>query len=267
MVTAAALLVFSAIATSRASAYSEIVGACETDCKKCHQITMEDATDIVRRINPEIEVMDIKLSQISGLWELVIKARGKRGIAYIDFSKQHIITGSIIQVKSSLNLTNNKLYELNKVDVSQIPLDDALVMGDPKAKYRAIVFHDPDCPLCRKLHQEMQKILEERKDIVFFIKLLPLKTHPSAYRKAKAIVCERSLRMLERALAARSVPEPTCETTEVDDTIDLAERMGITGTPTVILPDGGVEAGIMNAEQLADLIVAAGELVDSTPER
>jgi thiol:disulfide interchange protein DsbC len=264
---AAAALMLSLLTPAGASAYSEIVGVCETDCKKCHQITIEDATDIVKQVNPEIEVLDIKLSQISGLWELVVKARGKRGIAYIDFSKQHIVTGSIIQVKSSLNLTNSKLYELNKVDVSQVPLDDALVMGDPKARYRAIVFDDPDCPLCRKLHQEMQKILEERKDIVFFIKLLPLKTHPSAYRKAKAIVCERSLRMLERALAGRSVPEPRCETTEVDDTIDLAERMGITGTPTVILPDGGVEAGIMNAEQLADLIVAAGELVDSAPER
>ncbi len=156
---------------------------------------------------------------------------------------------------------------MNKVDVTQIPLDDALVMGDPKARFRAIVFDDPDCPLCRKLHQEMKKVLEERKDIVFFIKLLPLKSHPSAYKKAKAIVCERSLRMLERALAGRSVPEPTCETTEVDDTIDLAERMGITGTPTVILPDGGVEVGIMNAEQLANLIVAAGEIVSNPPEQ
>lgn len=252
---------------SGASAYSEIVGVCETDCKKCHQISIEDASEIVKQVNSEIEVLDIKLSQISGLWELVITARGKRGIAYIDFSKQHIVTGSIIQVKSAMNMTNRRLYELNKVDVSQIPLDDALVMGDPNARYRAIVFDDPDCPLCRKLHQEIQVILDERKDIVFFIKLLPLKSHPSAYKKAKAIVCERSLRMLQRALSGKSIPEPTCETTEVDDTIDLAERMGIKGTPTVILPDGGVESGIMNAEQLTNLIVAAGELTGSAPEK
>lgn len=264
---AAALMAAIVSMPRKAASYSEVLGVCETDCKKCHQISIEDATDIVKQVNPEIEVLDIKLSQISGLWELVIKARGKRGIAYIDFSKQHIVTGSIIQVKSGSNITNYKLYELNKVDVSQIPLDDALVMGDPNAKYRAIVFDDPDCPLCRKLHQEMIKIQQERKDIVFFIKLLPLKSHPGAYKKAKAIVCDRSLRLLVRALDGKSIPEPSCETTEVDDTIDLAERMGITGTPTVILPDGGVESGIMNAEQLADLIVAAGELVKSNPEK
>jgi hypothetical protein len=30
------------------------------------------------------------------------------------------------------------------VDVSQIPLEDALVMGDPKAKIRIVAFDDPD---------------------------------------------------------------------------------------------------------------------------
>ncbi len=263
-----AILIAAALSVpTEARAYSEILGACETDCKKCHQITIEDANEIVKQVNPEIEVLDIKLSSISGMWELVMTARGKRGVAYIDFSKQHIVTGSIIQVKSGVNITNEMIYRLNKVDISQIPLEDALVLGDPNAKYRAIVFDDPDCPLCRKLHQEMKIIRKARKDIVFFIKLLPLKTHPSAYKKAKAIVCQRSMRMLERALDGKSIPEPTCETTEIDDNIDLAERMGITGTPTVILPDGGVEAGIMNAEQLMNLIIAAGEHVESQPEK
>ncbi len=130
--------------SGEAFGFGEIGGACERDCQKCHQMTLEEATAIVKQLNPEIDVLDVQLGPVGGLWEVIIKARGKRGIAYVDFSKQHIITGSIIKVKTKENLTGRKLYELSKVDISEIPLDEALVMGKPDAKYRVIVFDDPD---------------------------------------------------------------------------------------------------------------------------
>jgi thiol:disulfide interchange protein DsbC len=50
----------------------------------------------------------------------------------------------LISIVDKKNLTQERLTELNKVDVSQIPLDDALVMGDQNARIRVIVFSDPD---------------------------------------------------------------------------------------------------------------------------
>ncbi len=52
--------------------------------------------------------------------------------------------GSLISIKERKNLTQERFAELNKVDVSQIPLNDALVMGGQKARIRVISFHDPD---------------------------------------------------------------------------------------------------------------------------
>ena len=52
--------------------------------------------------------------------------------------------GSMVSIKEKKNLTQERFTELNKIDVSQIPLEDALVMGDPKAKIRIIAFDDPD---------------------------------------------------------------------------------------------------------------------------
>lgn len=124
--------------------FGEIVGACESDCNKCHKITLEEATEIVDRLNPEIEVMDVRLGPVGGLWELAIKARGTKGVAYVDFSKKHIITGAILKVDSKENLTERRLYELSRIDVSAIPLEEALVMGDEDAEYRVIAFADPD---------------------------------------------------------------------------------------------------------------------------
>lgn len=100
----------------------------------------------------------------------------------------------------------------------------------------------------------MKKILEERKDIAFFIKMFPLKSHPLAYEKAKAIICEKSQALLEDAFEKKPLPRPTCQTTAVDDNIRLAERLGISSTPASILPDGRIIRGFRDAKTLLHLI-------------
>jgi thiol:disulfide interchange protein DsbC len=100
----------------------------------------------------------------------------------------------------------------------------------------------------------MKKTIEERKDIAFYIKLYPLKSHPGAYEKAKAILCEKSLALLEDAFDKKPVPPPACETTVIDETMKLAEKLGINSLPTLILPDGKALAGYRDAEALKSLI-------------
>ena len=100
----------------------------------------------------------------------------------------------------------------------------------------------------------MKKVIKERKDIVFFIKMFPLKIHPKAYDKAKAITCKKSLTLLEDAFDKKQLPAPECKTTIVDETLKLAERLGISGAPTLIMPDGRVITGYRDANALKELI-------------
>ena len=96
----------------------------------------------------------------------------------------------------------------------------------------------------------MKKVVKERKDIVFFIKLYPLPMHKDAYAKAKAIICEKSLELLEDAFEKKPMPKPKCETTAVDDNVKLAEKLGISGTPAMVMPDGRLIPGYMDAAAL-----------------
>jgi thiol:disulfide interchange protein DsbC len=100
----------------------------------------------------------------------------------------------------------------------------------------------------------MKKIVEERKDIAFYIKMFPLKSHKGAYEKAKAIVCDKSVALLEDAFAGKPLPKPSCETTAVDDSTKLAEKLGISSLPTLIFPDGRVMPGYKDAKTLLGLI-------------
>jgi len=100
----------------------------------------------------------------------------------------------------------------------------------------------------------MKKVIAERKDIAFYIKMYPLPMHKDAYDKAKAIVCEKSLALLEDAFEKKELPKPKCETDVVDENIQLAQKLGISGTPAVIFPDGRVVPGAVDAKTIIEKI-------------
>ena len=114
------------------------------DCSKCHILSNSEAKDLLANIIPGVVILDIRLSSAKGFWEVYLESGGKKGLLYVDFPKKHFFSGPLISIADRKNLTQERLTELNKVDVSQIPLDDALLMGDQKAGIRVIVFTDPD---------------------------------------------------------------------------------------------------------------------------
>jgi thiol:disulfide interchange protein DsbC len=114
------------------------------DCSKCHTLNSSEATDLLKPLIPNLKVLDVSPSQMKGLWEVYVESGGKKGMVYIDFPKKHFLSGALISISDKRNLTMERLAELNRVDVSQIPLNDAVVMGDPKAKIRIVSFDDPD---------------------------------------------------------------------------------------------------------------------------
>ena len=141
-----------------------------------------------------------------------------------------------------------------RVDFSKIPLDQGLVMGNVLAPQKVTVFADPGCPYSQELHKEMEKVLQERNDIVFYIFLYPLPVHPDAYWKSKSILCNKSLKMLEDAYAGKEISHLECDSKEIDTHLKLAATLRIAGIPTLVLSDGRNRNGPITAEHLIDFI-------------
>ncbi len=111
---------------------------------KCGTLTKEEATAIVKHLDPNLSAIDVRTSPAEGMWEVTVNTGAKKVLAYIDCSKRYIILGELLDTKEKKNLTRERMTEINKVGVSSIPLDDALVMGDKSAPHRLIVFDDPE---------------------------------------------------------------------------------------------------------------------------
>ncbi|MCG6551761.1 MAG: DsbC family protein [Candidatus Magnetominusculus sp. LBB02] len=257
--TAVSLVIAAAMAVLLAPHNAAAMNGCDTNCASCHKLDKQEAATILSELNSNLAVESVDVSASKGLWEIVVRPKnepkGERGILYMDFSKGNVLIGKLVKLKTKEDLTTKRNMELNKVDYSSISTKDALYLGEKTAKYKLIVFTDPDCPFCKKFHEEIKKVVSQRKDIAFNIILFPIaKLHPDATKKSKSIMCTKSLQSLDDAFDKKPLPEPSCPSKAVEDNIKIAEGLGLTGTPAVVFPDGVLIRGAMPAEELIRLI-------------
>lgn len=227
------------------------------ECRDCHTLTRDEAGKLLSGMVDK--VLTVEESPVQGLWVVDIEMKGKKFPVYVDFSKNFVLSAQIVRISNKEDLTGARTAKLNevKVDVSQIPLDDALVMGKPSAKRRVIMFSDPDCHFCGKLHAEIRAVVEKDPDVVFYIKLYSRNNNPAVAEKARSVICSKSPALLEDAYAGKPIPPAICNTRAPEETQKLADKLNIRGTPTLVLPDGRVATGYRDANALKQLIAGA----------
>lgn len=228
------------------------------NCGSCHSLTKEEAGTVFKGLG---EVTSVKMSPLKGLYEVSVQQGNRQAVAYLDFSKKLLVPGPIFDTTTKTSLTPPPVELpkiLSKEELNKIPLTNSIVMGKPTGKKRLIVFTDPDCPFCVRLHGELKKLVALEPDLVIYIKMFPLKMHPDAYNKARVILGSHSLEMLEKAFEKGKLPEPGSNDPNepVDETLKLGESLGIDGTPAIILPDGKLVAGLKTAPELQKMLVA-----------
>ena len=218
-------------------------------CSDCHVLSKEEAAKLLKTDVFKAQVREVRMSPVKGLWEIEVSQGDKVFLVFIDFTKKYLVEGRYTAIDQL-----GESRPLKKVDVKKIPLDNAIVVGNPKAEKKIIVFDDPECPYCAKLHEEIKKIVAKRSDLAFYIKMYPLAMHPGAYEKSKAIVCQKSPKLLDDAFAGKKLPKAECETEEIDNNIKLAEELGISGTPAIIFPDGRLVPGYVPGDALLGIL-------------
>jgi len=226
-------------------------------CTDCHSLTRDEAVKI---LGVSVDnVLSVGTSPVGGLWEVAVEKGGQRWPLYIDFSKEYVIAGQIIQLSTKKNLTGSRMLTMNRIDVSQIPLAGSIVVGKSDAKQRIVIFDDPNCPHCSKLHETAKEIVAKNPDVAFFVRPFPRNGDRPTYETALSIVCAGTTQALEDAFAGKPLPKGECGSKAVDETIQAARRFNIRSTPTMVFPDGRVVPGAMEAERILSLLKEGGD--------
>ncbi len=235
-----------------AGAFRKEAGAAK-GCSECHKLTKEEAGKILGKMVDN--VVAVVQGPFPGVWEVDVARDGRTYPVYVDYSLKYLFNGQFIRLAGMENLTGLRYQDLNRVDVSSIPLKDAIVVGSRSARKKVIVLTDPTCPYCVKLHGEIRKAAAKDADAAFYVMPYPRNAKDKAtYRKCLAVVCGKSEKLLDDAYAGKELPAPSCKSNAVDETMKIADRLKIQGTPTMILPDGRLVSGAMEADALLALL-------------
>ncbi|MBH2002551.1 MAG: DsbC family protein [Moraxellaceae bacterium] len=202
---------------------------------------------------PDIPVTSVSQSPLAGIYEVYVGGK----IIYTDENAKYLLFGNLLDVKNQKNLTEDRIAELNKIDVKQLPLNQAIKYVKGKGERMLYVFTDPDCPYCQKLEQHMTSV----DNVTVYLFLFPLKKlHPQAEIVANKIWCAKNQYeawedyMLHQKLTQNS---GTCDT-PIQKNLILGQNLQISGTPTMFLENGMRLSGLpQDAQQMEQFLQEA----------
>ncbi len=242
--------------TSSALAMAAKDGCGSQECSKCHTLTVKDASELLSFSG--VTVKSVKPAPSHGLHEVLFEKDGGVGVVFIDYGKKHLVQGMLIDLKTLQPVSSHEKdmpqpKQFSGVDPKLIPVQHAVVMGNPKAVKKIYVFTDPDCPYCRQLHPVLQQLEKQMPELSINIMLYPLiQLHPESYDKSRAVLAKRSRDLLDKAFSGKVLPKPKGNEGKaaVDAIIAFAQQQGISGTPMILLPDGTLYQGPRDVDSI-----------------
>ncbi|MCC7113718.1 MAG: DsbC family protein, partial [Burkholderiales bacterium] len=104
---------------------------------------------------PGSEIRSVtRTNYFGGLYEVHFDDR----LIYTDAKATHVLVGALYDTATKTNLTEERMRKLNRVDVSNLPLELAIKKVKGKGERRLVVFSDADCPFCKRLEEEMKSL-------------------------------------------------------------------------------------------------------------
>jgi thiol:disulfide interchange protein DsbC len=188
---------------------------------------------------PGTRADQLRPTPVAGIYELT---RGA-DIAYVSSDGKYAISGDMIALATTDNLTETHRREIRARMIAAIPESEMLIFGPADAKYTVTVFTDVDCAYCRKLHSE---IAEYNRLGVRVRYLLYPRTEPGtpSWIKAEQVWCSADRKdALTRAKLGQELKTRPCATNPVARFHALGQDFNLQGTPDIVLADGEMFGG------------------------
>jgi len=221
-------------ATSAASAVLEVVVG-QSDQ------TTEAVKTLFRERFGNMPVAEVRHAPF-GLFEVQLGTH----LVYTNEGVNFVMDGNLIDAQTRRDITEDRREALSRVDFKALPLDLAITQVRGKGTRKMAIFEDPNCGYCKQLRRSMVGI----DDLTVYTFLLPILSEDST-RKVRNTWCaaDRSATWDAWMLSGKVPPDMTCEV-PLDQFRQLAQRLGIQGTPAIFFEDGSRVPGAISKDEL-----------------
>jgi thiol:disulfide interchange protein DsbC len=199
---------------------------------------------ILEKNYPQLGKIDqVEKAHILGLYEVVSDGH----LFYTDEKAKYLINGSIFELKSMRNLTDERARVLFAVDFNALPLELAVKMVKGNGKRKLAYFADPNCGYCKKLEAELLHV----DNVTLYRFLYPI--FQGSDEKVHNILCSKDPSKTWEDWMTNAV-QPAVATCDdggrTQKVVALGKKMNVTGTPTLIFANGQLNPGYLPAEDL-----------------
>jgi len=205
--------------------------------------------DVLSQIIPGEQPDSLQVTPVAGLYEVVYGS----DLFYISADGRYVLLGDLVDLQTRTNLSEVKRSEGRRRIMDAIDPDSTIIFRPEKVRYVVNVFTDIDCPYCRKMHSEIEDYLAQGIEIRYLA--YPRSgANTESYYKAVSVWCSDDRKAaLTFAKSGGKMERKSCSNPVLDH-MAKAGQIGITGTPTLVLPDGSVIAGYVPADQLIRIL-------------
>lgn len=201
------------------------------------------------------EAVGAKETKFPGVWEVSLS---DGGIVYTNSSADFVMIGALVDLSTKENLTKSALQEAAAFSWGKLPWNGAVSFGPKNPKFKVAVFSDPDCPHCKALDRDLSAMGDVETNV------FPISVQGRASEaKIIALFCHDAPKTQWSAMMGETWAGPNafCEKGQraYDKNTAVAGKLGISASPTMILPNGKKFTGRLSGANLRQFIESGAD--------
>lgn len=198
-----------------------------------------------------MQISSIGDAPVTGLLQVMTE----KGLFYTSQDGKYLLQARIYDIEEGMrNVTEDTLGSLRLGGLVEFK-DAVIEYKADKEKYVVNIFTDITCGYCRKLHNEMA----EYNELGITVRYLAFPRgglNSSTYSDMVSVWCaDNKQEAMDNAKAGGTVASKNCET-KVAEQYAFGQKIGVNGTPNIIMPDGSVIPGYQPPKQLEEALKA-----------
>jgi thiol:disulfide interchange protein DsbC len=211
--------------------------------------TEAEIRQAVETLYPTAKVSAVNKTRVAGLFEVVVG----QDVVYADERGKTLFYGTMVDVERKANITEERKSELSAIKFDDLPLNMAVKVVKGNGSRSFATFEDPNCGYCKKLHTGLKSLT----DYTHYVFLIPM-LGPDSKVKTQQILCspDKSRALSEWMTVGATIPGGQCDA-QMDKLLDLSQRLGVTGTPTIFFSNGKRSPGYLSSEQMERMLAEA----------
>jgi len=199
----------------------------------------------LKSILPELEVTSVNPAPVAGLFEVIVGS----DVLYVTENGRFAFKGDLLDFDERRNLSEERRGQARLNALKALKRESMIEFAPENPKHVVYVYTDVDCAYCRKFHKEVGEI-NKAGIAVRYLAFPRAGIGSESFAKTVSVWCAKDRKAaLTDAKNGKEIPSATCDN-PVKQQYELGLRMGVKGTPTLVLDTGEELGGYVPSDQL-----------------